>query len=140
MAIFLGKTEGQDAWVVGEGPNVLLTRSVRRIDRPWSRFTTYFRDFTARSWEFTSCHQSGQLGPSFEHEEKEFASSLGQQRRLFQVPWQRKVECQPKSPASRRAESRIANNSTSHPGEEGSGEFVPMEILPLPWALKRREP
>ena len=37
MAIFLGKTEGQDACVVGEGSNALWTRSVRRIDRPWPK-------------------------------------------------------------------------------------------------------
>ena len=63
MAIFLGKTEGQDAWVVGEGQNVLLTRSVRRIDRPWSKFMTYFRDFTAHSWEF-QVNFGGRIVPS----------------------------------------------------------------------------
>ena len=36
LALFLGKTEGQDAWLVGDGSQVMLTRSVRRIDRPWS--------------------------------------------------------------------------------------------------------
>ena len=63
MAIFLGKTEGQDAWAVGEGQNVLLTRSVRRIDRPWSKFMTYFRDFTAHSWEF-QVNFGGRIVPS----------------------------------------------------------------------------
>ena len=33
MSLFLGKTEGQDSWIVGDGSQVMLTRSVRRVAR-----------------------------------------------------------------------------------------------------------
>ena len=31
---FLGKTEAQDAWVVGDEVDVMLTKSIRRVDKP----------------------------------------------------------------------------------------------------------
>ena len=52
LALFLGKTEGQDAWLVGDGSQVMLTRSVRRVDRPWSKFLAYYQDFQTYTWEY----------------------------------------------------------------------------------------
>ena len=34
MSIFLGKTDGQDAWIVGDGSQIMLTRPIRRVNRP----------------------------------------------------------------------------------------------------------
>ena len=34
VGLFLGKTESQDAFIIGDGSNVMLTRSVRRVDKP----------------------------------------------------------------------------------------------------------
>ena len=50
MTLFLGKTEGQDSWIVGDGSQVLLTRSVRRVDRPWKNFGAYYQNFATFSF------------------------------------------------------------------------------------------
>jgi len=34
VGLFLGKTENQDAWIIGDGVDVMLSRSIRRVDRP----------------------------------------------------------------------------------------------------------
>ena len=48
----LGKADGQDAWVVSDGEKIMLTGSVRRVDRPWTRFLAYYMGFSSASWEF----------------------------------------------------------------------------------------
>ena len=63
MALFLGKTENQDAWVVGDGEQVMLTRSVRRVDRPWSKFLAYYQNFNTYSWEY-QMNFGGRIVPS----------------------------------------------------------------------------
>ena len=50
-AIFLGKTDGQDAWIVSDGEKIMLSRSVRRVDRPWTRLIAYYIGFSSASWE-----------------------------------------------------------------------------------------
>ena len=52
MALFLGKTDGQDAWIVGDGSQIMLTRSIRRVNRPWTGFLSYFQNFVTASWEY----------------------------------------------------------------------------------------
>ena len=52
LALFLGKTEGQDAWIVGDGSQVMLTRSVKRIDRPWRNFGAYYQNFATHTFEY----------------------------------------------------------------------------------------
>ena len=63
MALFLGKTESQDAWVVGDGEQVMLTRSVRRVDRPWPKFLAYYQNFNTYSWEY-QVNFGGRIVPS----------------------------------------------------------------------------
>ena len=50
MTIFLRKT--QDAWIVSDGDRIVLTKSVRRVDRPWARFLAYYMGFSTASLEF----------------------------------------------------------------------------------------
>ena len=52
MSIFLGKTDGQDAWIVGDGSQIMLTRSIRRVNRPWTGFLSYYQNFETASWEY----------------------------------------------------------------------------------------
>ena len=52
MSLFLGKTEGQDSWIVGDGSQVMLTRSVRRVARSWKSFLAYYQNFTTASFEY----------------------------------------------------------------------------------------
>ena len=52
MALFLGKTDGQDAWIVGDGSQIMLTRSIRRVNRPWTGFLSYYQNFMTASWEY----------------------------------------------------------------------------------------
>ena len=63
MGMFLGKTESKDAWVVGDGEQVMLTRSVRRVDRPWSKFLAYYQNFNTYSWEY-QVNFGGRIVPS----------------------------------------------------------------------------
>lgn len=37
VGFFLGKTEAQDAWIIGNGVNVMLTAGLRRVDKPWTK-------------------------------------------------------------------------------------------------------
>ena len=41
VGLMLGKTEAQDAWIIGDGVDVMLSRSIRRVDQPWNRFLAY---------------------------------------------------------------------------------------------------
>ena len=63
MNLFLGKTEGQDSWIVGDGSRVMLTRSVRRLARPWKSFLAYYQNFTAASFEY-QVNFGGRIVPS----------------------------------------------------------------------------
>lgn len=38
VGLMLGKTETQDAWIIGDGVDLMLRRSIRRVDRRWNRF------------------------------------------------------------------------------------------------------
>ena len=42
VGLFLGKTGNQDAWIIGDGVDVMLSRSIRRVDRPWANFLAYY--------------------------------------------------------------------------------------------------
>ena len=50
--IFLGKTEGQDAFIVYDGSKVLLTRSTRRISQSWGLSLAYYKDFSCPTYDF----------------------------------------------------------------------------------------
>ena len=63
MTLFLGKTEGQDSWIVGDGSQVMLTRSVRRVDRPWRSFNAYFQNFATFTYEY-QINFGGRIVPS----------------------------------------------------------------------------
>ena len=63
MSLFLGKTEGQDSWIVGDGSQVMLTRSVRRVARPWRSFLAYYQNFTTASFEY-QVNFGGRIVPS----------------------------------------------------------------------------
>ena len=48
----LGKTEGQDTFVVYTGSSVMLARSVRRIQSDWKSHLGFFIHFDAPTWRF----------------------------------------------------------------------------------------
>ena len=50
--IFLGKTEGQDAFIVYDGSKVLLTISTRRISQSWGLSLAYYKDFSCPTHDF----------------------------------------------------------------------------------------
>ena len=52
LGVYLGKTEAQDAYIIGEGGRVLLTKSIRRVDRSWKHYLALYTGFQAHSWEF----------------------------------------------------------------------------------------
>ena len=56
MSLFLGKTEGQDSWM-------MLTRSVRRVARPWKSFLASYQNFTTASFEY-QVNFGGRIVPS----------------------------------------------------------------------------
>ena len=51
-ALMLGKTEGQDTFVVYTGTSVMLARSVRRIQSDWKSHLGFFIHFDAPTWRF----------------------------------------------------------------------------------------
>ena len=63
MTLFLGKTEGQDSWIVGDGSQVMLTRSVRRVDRPWKNFGAYYQNIATFTYEY-QINFGGRIVPS----------------------------------------------------------------------------
>lgn len=63
LAIFLGKTDAQDAYIVGDGTQVMLTRSLRRLNRPWSKYLAYYTNFVTQSWEY-QVNFGGRVVPS----------------------------------------------------------------------------
>ena len=50
VGLFLGKTEAQDAWIIGDGVDVMLTRSVRRVDQPWTKFLPFYTELQTHSF------------------------------------------------------------------------------------------
>ena len=50
IGLFLGKTESQDAWIIGDGVDVMLSRSIRRVDQPWTKFLAYFSGLQSHSF------------------------------------------------------------------------------------------
>ena len=51
-ALFLGKTEGQDSFIVYDGTKVLLTKSIRRIGRDWGLSLAYFKEFNCPTFDY----------------------------------------------------------------------------------------
>jgi hypothetical protein len=48
----MGKTENQDAWIIGDGVDVMLSRSIRRVDRPWTNFLAYYSGLQTHSFVY----------------------------------------------------------------------------------------
>ena len=63
LALFLGKTEAQDSWIVGVGNQVMITKSIRRVARSWSNFLAYYQGFSSFSWEYQT-NFGGRIVPS----------------------------------------------------------------------------
>ena len=51
-ALFLGKTEGQDSFIVYDGSRILLTKSIRRIGQSWGLSLAYFKEFSCPSFDY----------------------------------------------------------------------------------------
>lgn len=47
VRLCLGKSELQDAWVIGDGSRVFLSRSIRRVEDSWTNYVACFQNFTA---------------------------------------------------------------------------------------------
>eukprot|EP00435_Cladocopium_sp_Y103_P029767 s1934_g7.t1 len=52
VGLMLGKTEAQDAWIIGDGVDVMLSRSIRRVDRPWHSFWAYYSGLQTHSYVY----------------------------------------------------------------------------------------
>ena len=63
VGICLGKSELQDAWVIGDGSRVFLSKSVRRVEDSWQRYLPCFKGFAAYSWEYQT-NFGGRIVPS----------------------------------------------------------------------------
>lgn len=63
VGVCLGKSEMQDAWVIGDGSRMFLSRSIRRVDDSWARYLQCIRGFSAYSWEFQTTF-GGRIVPS----------------------------------------------------------------------------
>ena len=50
--LMLGKTEGQDTFVVYTGSSVMRSRSVRRIQTDWKSHLGFYIHFDAPTWRF----------------------------------------------------------------------------------------
>ena len=51
-AIFLGKIDPQDSYLLYDGSNLVLTRSVRRISTSWKGHLAFYMNFTCWSWNY----------------------------------------------------------------------------------------
>ena len=51
-SLFLGKTEGQDSFVVYDGDKILLTKSVRRIGQSWGLSLAFYKEFKCPTFEY----------------------------------------------------------------------------------------
>ena len=52
IGLVLGKTQNQDAWIIGDGVDVMLSRSIRRVDRPWTNFLAYYSGLQTHSFVY----------------------------------------------------------------------------------------
>ena len=59
----LGKTEVQDAWVIGDGNRVFLSKSIRRVADASTKYVACYQGFTAYSWEYQQ-NFGGRIVPS----------------------------------------------------------------------------
>ena len=51
-SLFLGKTEGQDSFIVYDGERILLTKSVRRIGQDWGLSLAFYKEFKSPTFEY----------------------------------------------------------------------------------------
>ena len=53
LGLWIGKTEAQDAYIIAEGHQVMLTKSIRRVEQAWQKHLAYYDyvGFEAHSWE-----------------------------------------------------------------------------------------
>ena len=51
-ALFLGKIEGQDSFIVYDGSKVLLTKSIRRIGQEWGLSLAYYKEFNCPTFDY----------------------------------------------------------------------------------------
>ena len=63
VGLFLGKTEAQDAWIIGDGVDVMLTRSIRRVDKLWTKNLAYFTGLQTHSFVYQTSF-GGRIVPS----------------------------------------------------------------------------
>ena len=63
VGICLGKSELQDAWVIGDGSRVFLSKSDRRVEDSWQRYLPCFKGFAAYSLEYQT-NFGGRIVPS----------------------------------------------------------------------------
>ena len=63
VGICLGKTEVQDAWVIGDGNRVFLSKSIRRVADASTKYIACYQGFTAYSWEYQQ-NFGGRIVPS----------------------------------------------------------------------------
>ena len=88
VGLMLGKTEAQDAWIIGDGVDVMLSRSISRVDQPWSCFLAYYSGLQTHSFVYpsnfggrivptkrkiTPQRQDGRLLPKLTEVERRFA-------------------------------------------------------------------
>jgi len=76
-ALFLGKVDGQDSFLLYSGSHLVLTRSIRRIDADRKGHLAFYSAFRCNSWEYKSGF-GGRVVPT---KIKREAPSVG-----FQVP------------------------------------------------------
>ena len=86
VGLMLGKTGAQDAWIIGDGVDVILSRSIRRVDQPC--FLAYYSGLQTHSFVYqtnfggrivptkrkiTPQRQDGLLLPKLTEVERRFA-------------------------------------------------------------------
>ena len=71
LGMYLGKTELQDNWVIGDANKVYLSRSLRRMSGASKKNLMCYKGFTAYSWEYQQ-NFGGRIVPS-----KRMASMVG---------------------------------------------------------------
>ena len=52
--VFLGKIEPQDSYLLYDGETLVLSRSIRRINTPWSSHLSFDVTFNCWSWNYKS--------------------------------------------------------------------------------------
>ena len=64
LCLCIGKTEAQDAYIIAESHQVMLTKSIRRVDQSWQKHLAYYVSFQAHSREFQT-NFGGRIAPRF---------------------------------------------------------------------------